>query len=198
MKREYTRIFTRGFMGHQVNKIIPCVICAKPSVARQLCRKHYTSAWYSKTLDQYLGITEQQAFEAKIQKIDKCWVWKGTKNEYGYGIFMIAGGKTVRAHRYAYALYVGQIPDGKIIMHKCDNPPCVNPDHLQIGTTAENNLDAAIKRRHNYGTDHWNGRLTDDDVAIIRASTEKQSVLALRFGVHQSHISKIKSGVHRV
>ena len=185
-------------MGHQVKAVIPCSICALPSVARHLCRKHYGAAHYFKTLEQHSCITEQEAFEAKFKKTESCWFWQGNVNSDGYGIFILSGEKPVRAHRYAYELYVGKIPEGKIIMHKCDNPPCVNPNHLQIGTKADNNADTAKKRRHNYGIDHWNGRLSDGDVATIRASTEKQSVLALRFGVHQSHISKIKNGVHRV
>jgi hypothetical protein len=68
---------------------------------------------------------------------------------------------------------------------------------LQIGTKAENNADTAKKRRHNYGLNHWNGRLTNDDIAMICASTETQSVLAAKYGVNQSHISRIKNKAPR-
>ena len=97
----------------------------------------------------------------------------------------------------AYEYYVGSIPAGKVIMHLCDNPPCVNPAHLQIGTKNENNKDTANKRRHNYGTKHWNGRLTDEQILEIRASTLNQRQLAEIYGVTQSHISRVKSGEAR-
>lgn len=181
-------------MTYQVKKTVPCSICGDKSVARHLCPKHYQKAWKSGTLLAHSGITPREGFEAKIEKTDGCWLWKGTTNGYGYGVFLLPKGKPVRAHRMAYEYYVGAIPAGKVIMHLCDNPPCVNPAHLRVGTKNENNKDTASKRRHNYGTKHWNGKLTDEQINEIRESTLKQPELAKIFGVTQSHISRVKSG----
>lgn len=180
-------------MTYQVNKVIPCSQCGKPSVARHLCRSHYNEAWRNKELSQHSGVTVYESFDAKVKKTNGCWLWTGTKNGDGYGIVLIDG-KSIRAHRFSYERFVGKIPTGKIIMHKCDTPACVNPKHLQVGTKAENNADTANKRRHNYGLDHWNGRLSAQDIDAIRQSNEVHRILAKRYGVNQSHISRIKSG----
>ena len=174
---------------------ISCVLCDHPkTVGRKLCRRCYSRMSKAGKLLEFPLIGPKDVFLGRIEKTDTCWLWRGTKNGYGYGIFLMPGERPVRAHRYSYEFFKGPIPEGFVVMHTCDNPPCVNPDHLQIGTKAENNADTAAKRRHNYGTDHWNGRLSSEDIAAIRASDERTAVLAARYGVVYSHIWRIRHG----
>lgn len=118
-------------------------------------------------------------FWEKVQKND-CWIWTAAKNEKGYGIFCIEG-RTYKAHRLSYLLSVGAIPEGMCVLHKCDVPSCVNPDHLFIGTRADNNADMLAKGRKvpggkycgkngNYprGMDHHNARLSFNEIQLIR------------------------------
>jgi hypothetical protein len=186
-------------MTYQSKGTIICVVCnTAPAIGRKLCRPCYKRAHKNGTLHQFAKLVPADVFESRIKKTATCWLWTGTKNGYGYGIFLLPGETQVRAHRYAYEFFSGKkIPLGKIIMHICDNPPCVNPAHLRVGTQAENNADTSIKRRHNYGLCHWNGRLTDADVADIRSSNKIQSEIAKDFKISQAHVSRIKSGHHR-
>jgi hypothetical protein len=186
-------------MTYQSRGMIVCVVCnAAPSIGRKLCRPCYNRARNNGTLHQFAQLGPNDVFESRIQKTDTCWLWTGTKNNYGYGIFLLPGEIPIRAHRYSYEFFTkNKIPPEKIIMHTCDNPPCVNPAHLRVGTKAENNADTAIKHHHHYGLDHWNGRLTDADVAQIRVSDRTQKEIAAYFKISQSHVSKIKNGHHR-
>lgn len=82
---------------------------------------------------------------------DECWLWTASTDKNGYGRFQEPtpdGQRHIRAHRWAYLHFVGPIPDGLVVMHRCDNPPCVNPAHLTIGTLIDNNADKVAKGRH--------------------------------------------------
>lgn len=186
-------------MTYRLKVKVPCTACGSPDVvARKLCRPCYNKAWNAGSIREHAKITPRESFETRIIRSPKCWIWDGTKNGYGYGIFLMPGERPVRAHRYSYELYVGKIPKGKIIMHTCDNPPCVNPLHLKVGTRGENNRDTSRKHRHNYGLMHWNGKLSREQVAEIRASPLSGTVLAAQYGVGQPYISRLRRGVRRV
>lgn len=86
-------------------------------------------------------------FEKKVRRSDGCWIWTASVNRHGYGYFRYAG-RTQRAHRVAWQLVYGDIPNGLCVLHLCDNPPCVNPDHLVLGTQRQNLADMISKKRH--------------------------------------------------
>ena len=81
---------------------------------------------------------------------DGCWEWRGDRNELGYGRLTLVrkGLDKARVHRIMFERYFGPIPDGSVVRHKCDNPPCCNPDHLELGTMAENMADMIERGRH--------------------------------------------------
>jgi hypothetical protein len=102
------------------------------------------------------------------------------------------------ASRVAYNLQVGDIPEGQVVRHKCDNPSCVNPDHLELGTQKDNVRDMMERGRGNWrapnGEDRHNAILTEDQVRYIRTSDERGKDLAERYGVKQVTISAIRHG----
>lgn len=133
---------------------------------------------------QYYRTPPLERFMTKVEKRgpDECWEWQGYRQPSGHGQFARIDG-TVRepAHRSAYTLLVGEIPAGMCVCHTCDNPPCVNPSHLFLGTQADNVADMASKWR-------TRSKLTPAQVEEIRNSTEKSRDLAARFGL-KSHKS---------
>jgi hypothetical protein len=123
---------------------------------------------------------------------DDCWEWTGARRG-GYGViqhqYQILG-----AHRVAYEIANGPIPEGMFVCHACDNRGCVNPAHLFLGTPADNTMDAVEKGRHAFGERNGCSRLTEEQVLKIRVSRKSQGALAREFGVTQANISSIKCG----
>jgi hypothetical protein len=132
-----------------------------------------------------------------INPANDCWEWTGTKNRPGgYGAVYIDG-KQVAAHRASYADAFGPIPDGMWVLHKCDNPPCVNPEHLFLGTARDNTLDSMRKGRWAAkARAMWAARskLSDDEIRAVRKSTEQTRFLAARYGVGPRVIQRIRAG----
>lgn len=150
--------------------------------------------------------------KVKITGTYDCWEWQGAKNTKGYGEFWntLRDGRHTRAHQVSWILRNGEIPDGLCICHKCDNPSCVNPAHLFLGTVEENNADTIKKGRRIqgkllYGRDHPqhgsnapHSKLTDKDVLEILhiRDTEKISFAKIgsRFGVSAGLVNNIVHG----
>jgi hypothetical protein len=141
--------------------------------------------------------TLRDRFEAKYipEPNTGCWLWTAVCTEKGYGKFRADNRKIARAHRVSYELYIGDIPKGMFVCHKCDNPGCVNPDHLFIGTAADNTNDMMKKGRGVFlkGERHGRARFSEDDIVAIRADTRSQIEIAKEYGVHESTISHIKT-----
>lgn len=134
---------------------------------------------------------------------DACWPWVRGRKPSGYGhIGVSKGGRRwdVIAHRLAYAVLVGPIPDGLDVLHACDNPPCCNPAHLHPGTRATNNAEAVERGRHKptKGADHHKAKLTDAAVATIRrrllAGEATTADLATEYGVSENSVRRAASG----
>ena len=140
-----------------------------------------------------------ESFWARVRKDeDGCWSWTGTiLKESGYGQVSWRN-KGVRAHRLAYELTYGPIPDGFDVCHECDNPPCCNPDHLFLGTPLKNARDRKRKGRYATGPAHSAAKLTAEQVIQIRAlHTEMNQVqLAKHFKVGRTTIRRVLAGEH--
>ena len=128
-----------------------------------------------------------------------CWQWTGGVGANGYSKVKV-GGKCLSGHRIAYTLTKGE-PRG-VVCHSCDNPLCINPEHLFDGTCADNSSDMVSKMRHTniIGENHWKTKLSDNDVKQVRALLSEglsQQKIADMFGVNQTQISRIKRGTSR-
>ena len=123
-----------------------------------------------------------------------CLEWQKGCFPSGYGTVK-HGGKQWRVHRLVWTLINGEIPDGKVIMHSCDNPKCCNPEHLSVGSPKDNKSDCVSKGRHAHGHKQGLSKLSADDVRAARKSKMTTQELAKRHGVDWSTMDHARRGL---
>lgn len=169
-KKEYMKAYhdrTKDVQEH------PCITCSKS------CIKKYELAFCS----------DMCRFMNYVNKTETCWIWKGSKNPTGYGATN-KGSIKISAHRFSYELFKGEIIDGLFVCHSCDNPSCVNPDHLWLGNNKDN-----MKDMHDKGRIFT--KLTAYQINKIRDAWNNNyyhglgSELCKKYGVTVGHLSNI-------
>lgn len=131
-------------------------------------------------------------FFDKVRKTSTCWLWEGSLNNQGYGQVRRQN-KLLLAHRVSYELQVAPVHSFNKVLHSCDNPQCVNPDHLFIGSQLDNVADRDKKNRVAHGETHYRSRLVEADIVDIRCSPLTHRELASAYGVCHQHICNIKN-----
>lgn len=166
----------------------PCCIqgCASPFVARGMCSVHY-GRWrnHGDPLVSVERPSERERFWLHVNKDgpvmvhmeSACWIWTAARNR-GYGMFKTADHRMARAARYSFEAAFGP-PDAPCVLHRCDNPSCVRPDHLWAGTVAQNNHDRSRKGRTNRVVDPEQHRGSKNGRAIF-TEADARTVLRLR------------------
>ena len=188
--------------------------CDRPYSCKGLCSMHYKRKWRTGTTRESDSLRGKRYVSAEdrfnqsylVDAETGCWNWQNFVTPGRYGTITV-NGKAMRAHRYSWSRLNGDIPQGMVICHKCDNPSCVNPDHLFIGTRQDNEKDKVSKGRQAKGRrlaeaqgNHVRcgeqcptSKLTDSVVTSIRNDPRSQRVIADEYGTTQSNVYRIKN-----
>ena len=141
-------------------------------------------------------LTTPEKFWERVDRSDplRCWIWTGRRQPNGYGLIGFHAREWV-AHRLAYALTFPEWDGKKLVLHRCDNPPCVNPAHLFLGTQADNVADMWAKgRAHDFrGEGGGNVKLTAEQIIAIRTEPLLQRQIAVKYGIERSVVSRIRA-----
>lgn len=161
-------------------------------VRRGMCQKHYTRAIrYGDPYRERPSLSDR--FHAAYTKEENgCWIWRKALSSMGYGAIQLGVGVTGKAHRISWELANGPIPEGMYVMHSCDTPACVNPDHLSIGTVADNSRDMVARGRSLRGPKNPNVKLTPEQVQLALNRPEPATELAVVLGVNPETIRRIR------
>jgi len=142
-------------------------------------------------------ISDAFAEKYEVDEVTGCWNWVASKMRTGYGQFNARNGRVVTAHRFSYEMHCGKIPDGLFVCHHCDNRACVNPDHLWLGTCAENLEDMRRKGRESnpgaIGEKNGSSKVTEKDVLEIRKGQMSLSQAAKKFGISKTAAANIRN-----
>lgn len=163
-----------------------------PQKACAHCSKDYQPAWSSSKFCCF----ECQFWHSTKVSENGCIEWQGTRTAAGYGQVKY-NGKTSRAHRVAWMIQLGEIPEGKLLMHQCDNPRCVNVAHLKPGTDKENMLECVARRRIAHGHRARWTKIGPENVQEVRhliAIGMRLTDIAKKFGVQRTSIAQIADG----
>jgi hypothetical protein len=135
-----------------------------------------------------------ERFWAKVKKSPDCWEWTGSRNPKGYGHISDDKCRIRGAHRVSWEIHFGPIPDALHVLHNCDNPSCVRPDHLFLGTNLDNVRDRGQKGREgdHQGENNGRAKLIEDDVRRIRSDRRALREIAREYGVSFALIDQIK------
>lgn len=179
--------------------------CGIESRTKGYCNKHYQRVL--KHGDVNAGVGLRAPVEDRFWRFvdrrgtNECWPWVGSKDRLGYGHLKSAESSAgiEMAHRVSYRIHCGLLPNyskDAVVMHSCDNPSCVNPLHLSIGTQWMNTMEMVVKGRQPYcglkGEKHSQAKLTEDAVREIRASGESHAALARKYGVDPMAIKYVR------
>lgn len=175
--------------------------CDRKYYAKHHCRMHWERLHRNGTTDRKgiePGTPPAERLNSQLERVGECTEFMGYRNSNGYGELTIDR-KFVLAHRLSYELSFGPIPDGLIVRHKCDNPPCVDPDHLEVGTQSDNLRDRDERGRTARGMNNGTAKLTDEDVRKIRKIRSDgwtYAELAALFSVGGTTIARVVTGTH--
>lgn len=146
-----------------------------------------------------MSMTPEQRLERRLRKDDKtgCWEFQGQRSIEGYGKIKVDN-KNWRAHRLAYLLFVGEIPAEMIVCHRCDNPPCCNPDHLFLGTHSDNTADKVSKNRQAKGSalpQKKYGLAHVEKVKRLQGLGMTHADIAIEMGISEGQVSYLSRGI---
>jgi HNH endonuclease len=178
--------------------------CALPSLALGLCNKHwrrmkrYGSPLATKRhVGQFIGLSPEERFWMQVKKAEACWIWKGGTDQDGYGCFRGESHGILyhRAHRYSWALHNGRaVPKYALICHTCDQPRCVRPEHLYLGTSLDNMRDKIRKGRMRvaYGEQAGHAKLTEEQAKAILRDPRPYAEISADYNVTPATIGNLK------
>ena len=178
--------------------------CTEPFYGRGYCKAHYHRLRRFGTIEEPFSTTYKNAsLEEKLRlgappgRPEECWEWQRSLTSRGYPRTSHRGVRTIMVHRLAYEVHKGPVPPGISVCHKCDNPKCVNPNHLFLGTVTDNQRDKFWKGRHPHCGTHGRARMTDDEARMVRATAkcpDDYRRFARQFGVGYGTIYNLVRG----